>query len=113
MKKKNDLVCGRSTTLRVVVLALLAVSLFVNSALAKDIEPLKVQSLTGIHQPDAPAGLVVWKSIVGVISAPNVVNPVGNIQSGTFPWSVRSGIAQVNLSNGETSFQVRGLVING
>ena len=65
---------------------------------------------------------VHWKRIVGVISAPDdfstqadehINNPVGNIASGTFPWSVRSGRARVNLSTGAVSFEVHGLVING
>jgi hypothetical protein len=57
--------------------------------------------------------VVRWKSIDGVITAPNVDNPVGNIHSGTFPWHARSGHASVNLSTGATSFEVEGLVING
>lgn len=57
--------------------------------------------------------VVRWKSIDGVITAPNVDNPVGNIHSGTFPWHARSGLASVNLSTGATSFEVEGLVING
>ena len=57
--------------------------------------------------------VVRWKSIDGVITAPNVDNPVGNIHSGTFPWHARSGHASVNLSTGAASFEVEGLVING
>jgi len=56
---------------------------------------------------------VNWKSIVGVISAPSVNNPVGNVASGTFPWSVRAGEAHVDLATGKTRFEVHGLVING
>ena len=56
---------------------------------------------------------VHWKSIVGVITAPSVNNPVGNVAAGTFPWSVHTGKAKVNLSTGATNFQVQGLVING
>jgi hypothetical protein len=65
---------------------------------------------------------VHWKRIVGVISAPDdfstpadehINNPVGNIASGTFPWTVRSGHAHVNLSTGAVSFEVHGLVIVG
>ena len=40
-------------------------------------------------------------------------NPVGAIGSGTFPWTVRSGHARVNLSTGAVSFEVHGLVIVG
>lgn len=63
-----------------------------------------------------------WKRIVGVITAPddcataaaeNINSPVGNINSGTFPWSVRSGRARVNLSTGAVPFEVNGLVIVG
>ena len=57
--------------------------------------------------------VVHWKSIVGVITAPNVNNPVGNINAGTFPWSTSGGRARVNLSTGAASFEVDGLVING
>src|ERR1700744_360515 len=54
-----------------------------------------------------------WASIVGVITAPAVDNPVAGIHAGAGPWSVRSGHARVNLSNGNTSFDVDGLVLNG
>jgi hypothetical protein len=57
--------------------------------------------------------IVRWKSIVGVITAPGVDNPVGAVHAGAGPWSVRSGRAQVNLSNGATFFEVDGLVLNG
>jgi hypothetical protein len=57
--------------------------------------------------------VVRWARIVGVITALNVDNPVGNISSGTFPWTTRSGIAQVDLSSGRVSWEVDGLVING
>jgi len=55
-----------------------------------------------------------WRSIVGVITAQGVDNPVSSqIHSGTFAWSVRSGNASVNLTTGATFFEVEGLVING
>src|SRR5262245_6171164 len=57
--------------------------------------------------------VVRWRSIVGVISAPDVDNAVGDIDSGTFPWSARAGRARVSLSSGAASFRVDGLVING
>ena len=62
---------------------------------------------------DNDDSIVRWKSIVGVITAPGVDNPVGTIHAGAGPWSVRSGRAQVNLSNGATIFDVDGLVLNG
>jgi len=58
--------------------------------------------------------LVRWQTMVGVITAQGVDNPVSkNIHSGTFPWSVRKGFASVNLATGATLFQVEGLNING
>jgi hypothetical protein len=57
--------------------------------------------------------IVRWSSIAGVITAPGVDNPVGTIHAGAGPWSVRSGRARVNLSNGATFFDVDGLVLNG
>ena len=63
------------------------------------------------HESDD--SVVQWRSIVGVITAPHVDNPVAGISAGTFPWSVREGHAHVNLATGEASFEVRGLVLNG
>jgi hypothetical protein len=57
--------------------------------------------------------IVRWSSIAGVITAPGVDNPIGTIHAGAGPWSVRSGRARVNLSNGATFFDVDGLVLNG
>jgi hypothetical protein len=60
------------------------------------------------------SNVVHWNSIVGVITAPGVDNPVSkNIHSGTFAWSASSGNASVDLVTGNTSFAVQGLVING
>jgi hypothetical protein len=61
----------------------------------------------------AEDNVVRWARIVGVITALNVDNPVGNIHSGTFAWTTRSGIASVNLVTGAVSWEVDGLVING
>jgi len=68
--------------------------------------------------------VVTWKSIVGVITAPGIDNPVavisdraGNvvskISSGTLPWVTRSGSARIDLVSGEAQFSVKGLVLNG
>jgi hypothetical protein len=68
--------------------------------------------------------VVSWRNVVGVITAPNVDNPVavtadtrGNvlnqIHSGTLPWVTRSGSASVDLSSGATVFTVKGLVLIG
>lgn len=59
------------------------------------------------------ATVVRWASIVGVITAPAVDNPIAGIHAGAGPWSVRNGHARVNLSNGNTAFDVDGLVLNG
>jgi hypothetical protein len=56
---------------------------------------------------------VRWRTIVGVITAPGINNPVSNIASGALPWFVKSGHARVNLANGATSFDVDGLVLVG
>src|SRR5215475_12213707 len=56
---------------------------------------------------------VRWNSIVGVVTAPGVDNPVGTIHAGAGPWSVRSGHARVNLTTGAAFFDVDGLVLNG
>jgi hypothetical protein len=64
--------------------------------------------------PSSGGSRVRWKSIVGVITAQNVSNPVSSkIDSGTFAWSVRRGNASVNLMTGAAYFEVEGLVING
>jgi hypothetical protein len=57
--------------------------------------------------------VVRWRNIVGVITAPGVDNPVGQVHSGAGPWSARSGNAKVNLTTGEGSFDVEGLVLIG
>ena len=56
---------------------------------------------------------VRWNSLAGVITASGVDNPVGTIHGGAGPWSVHSGRVHVNLSNGFTTFDVDGLVLNG
>jgi len=61
----------------------------------------------------ASESVVRWNDIVGVITALNVDNPVADISSGTFAWAAQGGHARVNLSSGQTSFEVDGLNING
>jgi hypothetical protein len=57
---------------------------------------------------------VRWRSIVGVITAQGVSNPVSaGIDSGTFAWTTRGGNASINLNSGALAFSVQGLVING
>jgi hypothetical protein len=74
---------------------------------------LSVLLLTSAFAGKDNDNAVRWDQIVGVITALNVDNPVGNISAGTLPWSAGSGHAHVDLSTGHTSFQVEGLVING
>ena len=57
--------------------------------------------------------IVRWRGIEGVITAPGVDNPVGQIHSGAGPWTARSGSARINLATGAGSFEVEGLVLNG
>jgi hypothetical protein len=57
--------------------------------------------------------VVRWRGIEGVITAPGVDNPVGQIHSGAGPWTTHSGNARINLTTGEGSFDVEGLVMNG
>src|SRR5215471_485436 len=64
--------------------------------------------------PSFAADTVVrWQKVVGVITAPNVDNPVAGISSGTLPWTTRGGSARINLTTGMGSFDVEGLVLNG
>jgi hypothetical protein len=57
--------------------------------------------------------VVRWRGMEGVITAPGVDNPVGQVHSGAGPWTARDGSARVNLSSGAGSFDVEGLVLNG
>jgi len=61
----------------------------------------------------AADSVVRWRTVVGVITAPNVDNPVAGISSGTLPWTTRGGSARINLTTGMGSFDVEGLVLNG
>jgi hypothetical protein len=56
---------------------------------------------------------VRWRGIEGVITAPGTDNPVSQIHSGAGPWTTHSGNARINLTTGEGSFEVEGLVMNG
>jgi hypothetical protein len=57
--------------------------------------------------------VVRWRGMEGVITAPGVDNPVGQIHSGAGPWTARSGSARIDLETGNGSFEVEGLVLNG
>jgi len=54
-----------------------------------------------------------WLRIVGVITAPQVSNPVAGIASGGMPWTTSGGTATVNFTNGTVAFVVEGLVLVG
>lgn len=75
---------------------LLAVLLFASASFAQD-----------------QGAVVQWKTIVGVITAPLVNNPVAGISSGLFPWRATGGGAVVDLASGDVAFQVNGLVLVG
>ena len=57
--------------------------------------------------------VVRWRGIEGVVTAPGLDNPVGQIHSGAGPWTARSGSARIDLATGNGSFEVEGLVLNG
>src|SRR5712664_3500900 len=56
--------------------------------------------------------VVRWKTIVGNITVSNN-DAVGGINPGTTPWSTIGGRASVNLVNGQVSFDVDRLILNG
>src|SRR5579864_3228528 len=41
--------------------------------------------------------VVRWRGMEGVVTAPGVDNPVGQIHSAPGPWTTRNGNARVNL----------------
>jgi hypothetical protein len=60
------------------------------------------------------SGLVLWKKIIGIEQAGNMVGNSPNVVTGGGqPWSALDGYAVVNLSAGTVSFEVRGLVLAG
>ena len=56
---------------------------------------------------------VRWRGMQGVVTAPGVDNPVGQVHSAPGPWTARSGGARINLNSGEGFFDIEGLVFNG
>jgi hypothetical protein len=56
--------------------------------------------------------VVRWRQIIGNITVSNN-DAVAGINPGTTPWSTTGGRARVNLSTGQVSFDVEGLVLNG
>src|SRR5207302_7393418 len=45
--------------------------------------------------------IVRWRGMEGVITAPGVDNPVGQIHSGAGPWTTRGGSARIDFTSGE------------
>ena len=66
--------------------------------------------LTAIASPSQADNLVIWRTIIGVAQANNVV---GGITAGGQPWSTREGEVLVSLDSGFVEFEVRGLVLAG
>jgi hypothetical protein len=61
----------------------------------------------------ADDSVVQWERIAGVITAPNVDNPVAGIKAGAGPWTTRDGHVRIDLLTGRASFDVEGLVLVG
>ena len=57
--------------------------------------------------------VVRWRGMEGVITAPGIDNPVGQVKAGAGPWTAQNGSAAINLATGSGSFDVEGLVLNG
>src|SRR6201981_1815079 len=66
--------------------------------------------LTAIASPSRAQNIVVWRTIIGIEQAGNVV---GGVTGGGQPWSAREGEALVELMRGFVVFEVRGLVLAG
>ena len=67
---------------------------------------------SGTFAWDNDDSIVRWKTVVGNITVSNN-DAVAGINPGTTPWSTTGGSARVNLSTGDVSFDVEGLVLNG
>jgi hypothetical protein len=62
----------------------------------------------------AASPTVLWKDIIGIIQAGNLVGSgTGQLTGGGQPWSTTQGFAQVNLNTGKVKFLVKGLVFAG
>ena len=66
--------------------------------------------LAAFASPSQAQNIVVWRTIIGVAQAGNVV---GGITGGGQPWSTREGEVLVQLDSGFVVFEVRGLVLAG
>jgi len=74
---------------------------------------LALLSCAGAFAQNLNETVIRWKNIVGDITAPGTDNPVGQIHAGAGPWTTRGGTARINMTTGEGSFDVEGLVLNG
>ena len=66
--------------------------------------------LTAIASPSQAQNIAVWRTIIGIAQASNMV---GGINGGGEPWSTREGEVLVDLDTGLVVFEVRGLVLAG
>ena len=66
--------------------------------------------LTAIASPSQAQNIAVWRTIIGIAQANNMV---GGITGGGQPWSTREGEVLVDLDTGLVVFEVRGLVLAG
>ncbi|MBV9015728.1 MAG: hypothetical protein JO058_08715 [Alphaproteobacteria bacterium] len=66
--------------------------------------------LTAIASPSQAQNIAVWRTIIGIAQANNMV---GGINGGGQPWSTREGEILVDLDTGLVVFEVRGLVLAG
>ena len=66
--------------------------------------------LTAIASPSQAQNIAVWRTIIGIAQANNMV---GGINGGGEPWSTREGEVLVDLDTGLVVFEVRGLVLAG
>ena len=105
-----------------------AKALFAFTLTALTLSPLTFAQGRHRHHDYNDDNVVRWRSIKGVITAPDVDNPVGvvttqsgnvltlvnpGISAGTTPWTTTQGSARVNLATGAAAFEVEGLVLNG
>lgn len=68
---------------------------------------------TALFAQEATDSVVHWERIVGVVTAPNVDNPVAGIKAGAGPWTAHDGHVRIDLLTGRVSFDVEGLVLVG
>lgn len=63
---------------------------------------------------DSDGSVILWRQVVGIIPAGNVVGSgTGAVTGGFAPWTTTSGVARVNLATGTVQFLVHGLVFAG